>query len=103
MQSICLKRGDSFAAHLTYTPQAGQPSDLTGYVFTSQVRTPSGVLVDALTVTADSDNLGFYATAPYGTARWPLGPLLWDFKAIFGAVVMHTETVELDIEAGVTQ
>lgn len=103
MQSLSFKRGSSFSAHAAYSPVAGQPANLAGLTFKSQVRTAAGVLVDTLLVAPDADGLGFTMSAPHGTAGWPVGQLLWDVKVTDGDIVTYTETVEIAVEARVTE
>ena len=103
MQSLTIKRGSSFSSHAAYTSTAGQPDTLAGLSFKSQVRTPAGVLVDTLAVAVDEDGLGFTITATHGTTGWPTGPLVWDIKVTSGDVVTYTETVEIIVDARVTE
>lgn len=101
MSTIQHKRGASFAASGRFTGDGGQT--LAGCVVTSQIRTQTGGLVCALTVTVAADGLSFTAVAA-DTSAWPApAKLLWDVRIEGAGAVVLTETVEIDVVAEVTR
>jgi len=105
MQQIGFKVGSSFAVPLTYTPTPGlAPAALQGVAITSQVRTKEGKKLADLTPSV-TDDTHFTLTATGGTSGWPGNvDAVWDIKmshADYGT--FYTETVEVRLEAPVTQ
>lgn len=109
------KRGDTFNLNLQlvdmdealqYPPNdVRRAIDLTGYTFTSQVKTLEGAAVATLTCAALSQTtqkgwLSVKSTA--STATWPLGLVQMDIKAVVGGVTQHTETLTFQVIEGVT-
>lgn len=87
---------------------SGVPVNLTGWTITSQVKTPSGVLVGTVlaTVLDQSTNLGKYRLRAQ-TAGWRLGVHGWDIAYSYsdgsgGQSISYTESIELEVVAAVT-
>lgn len=95
------KRGTSFAATVTYTPDAGGPANLLTTTVTSGI-------VDAqqnyypLTITMAVNGLSFVATYA-DSSDWALGVAKWDIKFNYGGSVFFSDTLRLDVIAQVTQ
>lgn len=115
MSNFVFKRGDTFNLNLQLVDMDDalqypandvlRAIDLTGYAFTSQVKTLDGVAVTTLTCAALSQStqkgwLNVKSTA--STVTWPLGLCQMDIKAVVGGVVQHTETLVFQVIDGVT-
>ncbi|MBJ9739687.1 hypothetical protein I5523_08525 [Acinetobacter oleivorans] len=115
MSNFVFKRGDTFNLNLQLVDMddalqysandVRRAIDLTGYTFTSQVKTLDGVAVSPLTCAALSQItqkgwLNVKSTA--STAAWPLGLCQMDIKAVVGGVIQHTETLTFQVIEGVT-
>lgn len=102
---VNFKVGTTFKVHIVYAPDVDlAPPTLADVTITSQVRTAEGDEIATLTVTKDTDNLGFTVQASDSTADWPAGKCVeWDIKfehADFG--VFYTETIDLKLARKVT-
>lgn len=95
------KRGTSFAATVTYTPDVGGPANLLGYTVTSTIRDAQSNEYD-LDVVLAIDGLSFTATYFTDTGAWALGAAKWDFKFLSGSTVFYSDTMRLDVIAQVT-
>jgi hypothetical protein len=115
MSNHVFKRGDTFNLNLQLVDvddalqypanDVRRAIDLTGYTFTSQVKTLDGTAVATLTCAALSQatqkgwlNVKSSAT----TTAWPLGLCQMDIKAVVGGVIQHTETLIFQVIDGVT-
>ncbi|MDC4894318.1 hypothetical protein ACOQNK_06140 [Acinetobacter baumannii] len=115
MSNFVFKRGDTFNLNLQlvdmdetlqYPPDdVRRAIDLTGYTFTSQVKTLEGTAVGTLTCTAlsQSTQKGWLnIKSSTSTATWPLGLCQMDIKAVIGGNTQHTETLIFQVIDGVT-
>ncbi|WP_335977080.1 hypothetical protein [Acinetobacter calcoaceticus] len=115
MSNFVFKRGDTFNLNLQLVDMddalqfpandVRRAIDLTGYAFTSQVKTLDGTAVTTLTCAALSQStqkgwLNVKSTA--STAAWPSGLVQMDIKAVVGGVTQHTETLIFQVIDGVT-
>jgi len=98
--SVTFKRGTTFAATVTYTPEAGGPANLLTTTVTSSV-------IDAfnatypLTITMAGNGLSFVASYS-STDAWALGSARWDVRFAYGTTVFYSETMRLNIIDQVT-
>ncbi|RJE59612.1 hypothetical protein AMS70_26275, partial [Acinetobacter sp. JS678] len=78
--------------------------DLTGYAFTSQVKTLDGTAVATLTCAAlsQSTQKGWLNVKSAATTTWPLGLCQMDIKAVVSGTTQHTETLIFQVIDGVT-
>lgn len=115
MSNFVFKRGDTFNLNLQLvdTDEALQyPADdvrraidLTGYTFTSQVKTAEGTAVATLTCAplSQSTQKGWLSVkSGASTSTWPLGLLQMDIKAVVSGTTQHTETLTFQVIDGVT-
>jgi len=116
MSNFVFKRGDTFNLNLQLVDmdEAAQfpPDDvrrainLTGYVFSSQVKTMNTAeAVAALTCTAlnqTSQKGWLNVKSSASTSTWPLGLVQMDLKAVVGGVTQHSETLTFQVIEGVT-
>jgi hypothetical protein len=99
--TVTFKRGTSFAGTVTYTPDAGGPSNLLTTTVTSTI-------VDSqwneypLTINMAVNGLSFIATYP-DSSDWALGVAKWDIKFNYGGSIFFSDTMRLDIIAQVTE
>jgi hypothetical protein len=98
--SVTFKRGTTFAATVTYTPEAGGPANLLTTTVTSSVIDYSGA-VYPLTITMAGNGLSFVASySP--TDAWTLGGARWDIRFAYSSTVFYSETMRLNIIDQVT-
>jgi len=115
MSNFVFKRGDTFNLNLQlvdmdeglqYPPDdVRRAIDLTGYTFTSQVKTLDGAAVAILTCSPlnQGTQKGWLNVASNGsTATWALGLVQMDIKGTVGGVTQHTETLTFQVIDGVT-
>ncbi|EKA71532.1 hypothetical protein [Acinetobacter baumannii] len=115
MSNFVFKRGDTFNLNLQLVDMddalqypandVRRAIDLTGYSFTSQVKTLEGAAVATLTCAAlsQSTQKGWLnVKSGASTATWPLGLCQMDIKAVVGGVIQHTETLVFQVIDGVT-
>ncbi|EXB27212.1 hypothetical protein J537_1008 [Acinetobacter baumannii 1437282] len=116
MSNFVFKRGDTFNLNLQLVDmdEALQfpPDDvrrainLTGYVFTSQVKelhTGAAVATLTCTVLNQATQKGWLkVTSGASTSAWPLGLVQMDLKAVGGGVTQHSETLMFLVADGVT-
>ncbi|MBJ8478402.1 hypothetical protein I6M70_03335 [Acinetobacter pittii] len=115
MSNFVFKRGDTFNLNLQLVDMddalqypandVRRAIDLTGYTFTSQVKTLEGAAVATLTCAAlsQSTQKGWLnVKSGASTTTWPLGLCQMDIKAVVGGVIQHTETLVFQVIDGVT-
>lgn len=116
MSNFCFKRGDTFNLNLQLVDMddalqypandVRRAIDLTGYTFTSQVKTlDTSAAVATLTCAALSQTTQkgwLNVKSGASTAAWPLGLCQMDIKAVVGGVIQHTETLIFQVIDGVT-
>jgi hypothetical protein len=98
--SVTFKRGTTFAATVTYTPEAGGPANLLTTTVTSSIIDAAGQTYP-LTITMAGDGLSFVASYST-TSAWTLGSARWDIKFAYGTTVFYSETMRLNIIDQVT-
>lgn len=115
MSNFVFKRGDTFNLNLQlvdidealqYPPDdVRRAIDLTGYTFTSQVKS----LVDGATVAtltcaplSQSTQKGWLNVKSASTTAWPVGLCQMDIKAVVSGNIQHTETLTFQVVEGVT-
>ena len=98
--SVTFKRGTTFAATVTYTPEAGGPANLLTTTVTSSVIDYSGA-VYPLTITMAGNGLSFVASYS-STDAWALGSARWDVRFTYGTTVFFSETMRLNVIDQVT-
>ena len=114
-EQFCFKRGDTFNLNLQLVDMddalqypandVRRAIDLTGYTFTSQVKTLDGTAVATLTcaVLNQSTQKGWLnVKSEASTAAWPLGLCQMDIKAVVSGTTQHTETLTFQVIDGVT-
>ena len=98
--SVILKRGTTFAATVTYTPEAGGPANLLTTTVTSDVIDANGA-VYPLTITMAGNGLSFVASySP--TDTWAIGSARWDLRFAYSTTVFYSQTLRLNIIDQVT-
>ncbi|ATY44937.1 hypothetical protein [Acinetobacter baumannii] len=115
MSNFVFKRGDTFNLNLQLVDMddalqypandVRRAIDLTGYTFTSQVKTLDGTAVATLTCAAlnQSTQKGWLnVKSGASTAVWPLGLCQMDIKAVVSGTTQHTETLTFQVIDGVT-
>jgi len=98
--SVTFKRGTTFAATVTYTPEAGGPANLLTTTVTSSVIDYAGQ-VYPLTITMAGNGLSFVASYS-STDAWALGSARWDVRFAYGTTVFYSETMRLNVIDQVT-
>lgn len=106
MQTISHKRGDTFTLGASWNVN-GSLVDLSSYEIRSQVRTPTGSLVESLLVAvADQEtNTGEFTISASAaqTRAWPLAALECDIEFVLDDVVVSSETFGIDVVKDVTR
>ena len=97
-QVIEFKRSSTFGATVTYTPETGWPTDLTGVTITSSIRDSRNTLFD-FTVVLTSPTT-FTVTAD-NTDKWAVGTAFWDIRFDWGTISL-SQTALLNIVNNVT-
>ena len=98
---IEFKRGTSFGAVCTYTPEAGGPANLTGVTISSSIRDSAHKLY-SLTVTTTSPTT-FTLSYAGDSSDWWLGTAYWDIRFSYGAgSVFYTQTLILNVIPNIT-
>lgn len=95
------KRGTSFAATVTYTPDAGGPANLLTTTVTSTIKDAQQNEYD-LTITMAVNGLSFVASYP-DSSDWAVGVAKWDIKFNYGGSIFYSDTLRLDVIAQVTE
>lgn len=98
--SVTFKRGTTFAATVTYTPETGGPANLLTTTVTSDI-IDAGNATYPCTITMAVDGLSFVASYPT-TGSWNLGNARWDIKFAYGSTVFYSETMRLNVIDQVT-
>jgi hypothetical protein len=115
MSNFVFKRGDTFNLNLQLVDMdetlqfpaddVRRAIDLTGYTFTSQVKTAEGTAVATLTCAplSQSTQKGWLSVkSGASTTAWPLGLVQMDIKAVVSGTTQHTETLTFQVIDGVT-
>lgn len=115
MSNFVFKRGDTFNLNLQLVDMdetlqypaddVRRAIDLTGYTFTSQVKTTEGAAVATLTCVplSQSTQKGWLnVKSGASTSAWPLGLVQMDIKAVVSGTTQHTETLTFQVIDGVT-
>ncbi|EPP8767392.1 hypothetical protein QDT13_002524 [Acinetobacter baumannii] len=115
MSNFVFKRGDTFNLNLQLVDMddalqypaddVRRAIDLTGYTFTSQVKTTEGAAVATLTCVPlrQSTQKGWLnVKSGASTSAWPLGLVQMDIKAVVSGTTQHTETLTFQVIDGVT-
>ena len=98
--TVTFKRGTTFAGTVTFTPQAGGPSNLLTTSVTSDIVDSAGNRYPC-TITMAGDGLSFVASVA-DTSEWSLGNARWDIKFTYGTTVFYSETMRLNVIDQVT-
>ena len=102
MSSFTFKRGGTFTATVTYTPEAGGLADLLGSTITSDIRDSAGVY-HSLSTSLNGAGLVITISDPYGdTADWATGEAKWDIRVSEGGVVFYSQTISFTVIPAVT-
>ena len=103
MSSFNFKRGGTFTATVTYTPEAGGLANLLGTTITSDILDSAGV-VHPLSVSLDGTGLIITLTDPAADcAQWSTGPAKWDIRVQLNTgVVIYSSTVAFTVIPQIT-
>jgi len=103
MSSFNFKRGGTFTATVTYTPEAGGLANLTGTTITSDILDSAGV-VHHLSTSLNNTGLIITVTDPAGdTDDYSTGPAKWDIKVVLNTgVVVYSSTVTFTVIPQIT-
>ena len=102
MSSFTFKRGGTFTATVTYTPETGGLTDLLGSTITSHIKDAAG---EYHTLTTSLDVTGLIITIgdPYAdTEDWATGEAKWDIRVSEGGVVFYSQTITFTVIPAVT-
>jgi hypothetical protein len=95
-----IKKGTTFNAVVTYTPETGWPANLLGYDVKSSVMDSRNVRY-ALTVTVALDGLSFTCNYP-NTNDWHIGTANWDVIWTDGTVSFGSDIQQLTVINNIT-
>lgn len=103
MSSFNFKRGSTFPATVTYTPEAGGLANLLGTTITTDILDSAGT-VHNLTNSLNGAGLVITVTGPAaGTKLWATGPAKWDIKVVLNTgVVIYSSTVTFTVIPQIT-
>ena len=103
MSSFNFKRGGTFTATVTYTPEAGGLANLTGTTIASDIVDAAGVRSN-LTTSLDGTGLIITITEPATSSDdWATGPAKWDIKVTLNTgVVIYSSTVTFTVLPQIT-
>lgn len=103
MSSFNFKRGGTFTATVTYTPEAGGLANLTGTTIESTILDSAGVRSE-LTTSLDGTGLIITISEPAGSSElWATGPAKWDIKVTLNTgVVIYSSTVTFTVLPQIT-
>ena len=98
--TVTFKRGTTFAATVTYTPEAGGPANLLTTTVTSNI-IDSDDNTYPCTITMAGNGLSFVASVA-STTNFSLGNARWDIKFAYGTTIFYSETMRLSVIDQVT-
>lgn len=103
MSSFNFKRGGTFTATVTYTPEVGGLANLTGTTITSDILDSAGVIHN-LTTSLNNTGLIITITEPAAScAEWSTGAAKWDLKVVLNTgVVVYSSTVTFTVLPQIT-
>ena len=103
MSSFNFKRGGTFTATITYTPEVGGLANLLGTTIASDILDSAGV-VHTLSTSLNNTGLVITATDPAGdTDDWATGPAKWDIRVETNVgVVVYSSTVTFTVIPQIT-
>ena len=103
MSSFNFKRGGTFTATVTYTPEAGGLANLTGTTIASDIVDSAGVRSN-LTTSLDGTGLIITISEPATSSDdWATGPAKWDIKVTLNTgVVIYSSTVTFTVLPQIT-
>lgn len=103
MSSFNFKRGSTFSATVTYTPEAGGLANLTGTTITSDILDSAGV-VHPLTTSLDGTGLIITITdSATDTEDYSTGAAKWDIRVKLNTgVVIYSSTVTFTVIPQIT-
>ena len=102
MSSFTFKRGGTFTATVTYTPETGGLTDLLGSTITSHIKDSAGVYHE-LTTSLNGAGLVITIGDPYAdTEEWATGEAKWDIRVSEGGVVFYSQTITFTVIPAVT-
>lgn len=103
MSSFNFKRGGTFTATVTYTPEAGGLANLTGTTITSDIVDAAGERHN-LTTSLNNTGLVITITDPAtSTDDYETGPAKWDIKVVLNTgVVIYSSTVTFTVLPQIT-
>lgn len=103
MSSFNFKRGGTFTATVTYTPEAGGLANLTGTTITSDILDSAGVRHN-LSTSLNGTGLIITITDPAtSTDDYETGPAKWDIKVTLNTgVVIYSSTVTFTVLPQIT-
>lgn len=93
------KKGQTFNAVATYTPEEGWPTDLSGVTILTSLKDSRGLLFP-FDVTLDSTTQ--FTARSDETEKWHAGTAYWDIRFTKDDVVFYSDTVLLTIIPNVT-
>lgn len=103
MSSFNFKRGGSFSAAVTYTPEAGGLANLLTTTITSHVLDSAGV-IHPLSVSLNNTGLVITLSDPAAdSSQYATGPAKWDIKVTLNTgVVIYSSTVTFTVLPQIT-
>ncbi len=99
--TVSWKRGSTFAASVTYTPGAGDPSDLSGVTVLCSVMDHRETRYP-LVVSILPGNLSFNILYTGDTSEWAVGTAALDYKCLENGVVFYSTTARFTIDPQIT-
>ena len=103
MASFTFKRGGTFSATVTYTPETGGLANLTGTTITSDIKDSAGT-IHHLTTSLDGTGLIITITDPATDSDdYATGEAKWDIEVTLNTgVVVYSSTVTFNVIPQIT-
>jgi hypothetical protein len=99
-QVIEFKRSSTFGAVVTYTPETGWPTNLTGVTITSNIRDSRNSLFDFTVVVTSPTTFNVTMDAAV-TEKWAVGTAFWDIRFDWGTISL-SQTALINVVNNVT-
>ena len=98
-QVINWKRASTFGATVTYTPETGWPTNLTGVTVTSDIRDANRKLYTCTVVITSPTT---FTVTNSSTDLWAVGSAYWDIRFTKDGTVFFSDTVVINVIDNVT-
>ena len=103
MSSFNFKRGSTFTATVTYTPEVGGLANLTGTTITSDILDSAGVVHNLATSLNGAGLIITISDPATSTDDYSTGAAKWDIKVVLNTgVVIYSSTVTFTVLPQIT-